>query len=85
MHNANSERLSERLSTQSIRVLNRKYLSIYIYIAPRINLCHEYSYRQHFRQVWYISDIPHELVGPNVLHIFNHFLVFIQTKVIVPL
>ena len=26
MHNANSERLSERLSTQSIRVLNRMYL-----------------------------------------------------------
>ena len=34
MHNANSERLSERLSTQSIRVLNRMYLerNIYIYI-----------------------------------------------------
>ena len=35
MHNANSERLSERLSTQSIRVLNRMYLerNIYIYIS----------------------------------------------------
>ena len=34
MHNANSERLSERLSTQSIKVFNRMYLerNIYIYI-----------------------------------------------------
>ena len=32
MHNANSERLSERLSTQSIRVLNRMYLERNIYI-----------------------------------------------------
>ena len=40
MHNANSERLSERLSTQSIRVLNRMYLERniqYIYILRQKN------------------------------------------------
>ena len=48
MHNANSERLSERLSTQSIRVLNRMYLErniqpiiyIYIYRLPKFTSCH---------------------------------------------
>ena len=44
MHNANSERLSERLSTQSIRVLNRMYLERNIYIYTLNDIVSTSSY-----------------------------------------
>ena len=59
MHNANSERLSERLSTQSIRVLNRMYLerNIYIYIYIYIYICIYTKIRNLLSPLLYIQCI----------------------------
>ena len=60
MHNANSERLSERLSTQSIRVLNRMYLEriyyIYIFVVVVVYVLHKTTkfsfFHSAFQRCW---------------------------------